>query len=242
MRHTGHARPCALLGAALLLAACSRQPPSPPTTPEPAAATAGTPTITATVPPTGAATLGPSAPAAAAELRVSSSPLASGTYTRSDFSPRITFAVDGPWYAVQLAPGFFDVQQDVGSPDVIAVQFANVEAIYGADGERVELAGADEAPGVLEANPAITVLGSSGSRIGGLEGVAVEIENSGDGDVRVLHVPAGPLAFSPGRRLWIALFDTTDGVLGILVGGSVATWEEALLAAEPVLESVRIGD
>jgi hypothetical protein len=30
-------------------------------------------------------------------------------------------------------------------------------------------------------------------------------------------------------------------VLAILVGGSVAKWDEALAAAEPVLESVTIG-
>ena len=44
-----------------------------------------------------------------------------------------------------------------------------------------------------------------------------------------------------GRRLWIALFDTPDGVLAVMVGGSVAGWEGALSAAEPVLESIVIG-
>jgi hypothetical protein len=57
----------------------------------------------------------------------------------------------------------------------------------------------------------------------------------------VLHAPPGALSISPGRRLWIAFFDTPDGLLAIMVGGSVAKWEEALAVAEPVLESVTIG-
>ena len=61
-------------------------------------------------------------------------------------------------------------------------------------------------------------------------------------DVPVLRVPAGPLAISPERRLWVSFFDTPDGVLAVMVGGSVARWDESLAAAEPVLESVRIGD
>jgi hypothetical protein len=60
--------------------------------------------------------------------------------------------------------------------------------------------------------------------------------------VHVMTVPPGPLSILPGRRLWIAFFDTPTGLLAIMVGGSVATWDEALAAAEPVLESIEIGD
>jgi hypothetical protein len=76
----------------------------------------------------------------------------------------------------------------------------------------------------------------------GLEGFTVEIENAAEGDVQVLRVPAGPLAISPERRLWVSFFDTPNGVLAVMVGGSVARWEDSLAIAEPVLESVRIGD
>jgi microcompartment protein CcmL/EutN len=54
-------------------------------------------------------------------------------------------------------------------------------------------------------------------------------------------VPPGPLGIDPGRRLWVAFLDTPDGLLAVMVGGSVAEWQAALDAAEPVLESVRIG-
>ena len=58
----------------------------------------------------------------------------------------------------------------------------------------------------------------------------------------VLHAPC-PVAISPQRRLWVSFFDVPgDGVLAVMVGGSVARWDKSLAAAEPVLESVRIGD
>ena len=56
-----------------------------------------------------------------------------------------------------------------------------------------------------------------------------------------MQVPPGALGIDPRRRLWIAFFDAHDGLLAIMVGGSVARWDEALAVAEPVLESVRIG-
>ena len=67
------------------------------------------------------------------------------------------------------------------------------------------------------------------------------VENSGDAHATVMVVPPGPLGIDPARRLWIAFFDTPDGLLAIMVGGSVADWQDALDAAEPVLESVQIG-
>ena len=54
-------------------------------------------------------------------------------------------------------------------------------------------------------------------------------------------MPPGALGIDPGRRRWIALFDSSDGLLAIMIGGWVARWDDALMAAEPVLESVRIG-
>ena len=174
------------------------------------------------------------------DLVVSDEQLAPGTYTRSDFTPRVTFEVSGEWYAVQEAAGFFDIQREVGSPHVIAVQFGNVEAVFGPDGERVPAASAAELAAAVASNPNLTVLGESGSRMGGLEGSLVEVENATAAQTRILDGPAGALAIDPGRRLWAALFDVEDGVLAIMVGGSAERWDEALLAAEPILETVTI--
>jgi hypothetical protein len=175
-----------------------------------------------------------------ADLIDTGQPLEAGRYTRSGFEPRIELELDGTWQAVQLFDGFFDVQQDVGTPDVIAVQFAKPSRIDGADGS-AEPAGAADAAELVHANPDLTVIESSDSRIGGLSGHQVTVANDGAAHARILLVPPGPLGIDPGRRLWIAFFDTDDGLLAIMVGGSTARWEEALTAAEPVLESVVIG-
>jgi hypothetical protein len=70
----------------------------------------------------------------------------------------------------------------------------------------------------------------------------VEHAAAGSADVSIMSVPPGPLMLSPDRRLWISFLDTSEGLLAILVGGSVARWDEALATAEPVLESVTIED
>ena len=186
--------------------------------------------------------MSPPASAAAGPLEIRGGDLAPGTYTHSGFQPRITFDVDEGWKGVQNTSGFFDIQQDPDTPEVIAVQFGNVDAVFGADGASVDIDQAADAVPAIAENPGLKVLGQSPSQMSGLQGLTVEVENAAEGDVPVLHVPAGPLAISPERRLWVSFFDTPDGVLAVMVGGSVARWEESLAAAEPVLESVHIGD
>ena len=176
----------------------------------------------------------------AMELTVSDAPLEPGRYTRSAFAPPITLDLTEGWRAVQLFDGFFDVQQDVGGPDVIAVQFANVRGVHGADGVTATT-DPDEAAAVLRSHPGLEVVESSQSRIGGLTGTQVTVENAGTAHAEVIQVPPGPLGIDPGRRLWIAFFETDHGLLAIMIGGSVDRWDETLLIAEPVLESVGIG-
>ena len=86
------------------------------------------------------------------------------------------------------------------------------------------------------------MLGQDESRLDGRDGFVIEVENATQTPTRVLQLLAGDLSIDPDRRLWIAFFDTGDGVLAIMVGGSAERWEEALLAAEPVLETVTIGN
>jgi len=177
------------------------------------------------------------------ELVASSDPLTPGHYTRTGFEPKVTFAVDGLWHAVQLFDGFFDIQQDVGSPDVIAVQFATPDAFYGAGNEAVPFyAPPPDVEAILRANPGLTVVETSTSRIGGHDGFQITVENAGNAAAQVMRVPPGPLSILPGRRLWIALFEVDERIFAIMVGGSVAKWDAALAAAEPLLESIEIGE
>jgi hypothetical protein len=216
----------------VLLAGCQ---PSATATPVPAP----TPTPTAAPTPTPPEPTSP----AATEISASRENLEAGRYTRRGFVPRVTVAVDGSWRAVQVLPGFFDVQQDVGSPDVIAVQFARPDGLYRGAGDLVAPSSAQAAVDALAANTMLEMVAQDTSLMSGLQGLAMVIENppTATADAQIMHVPPGPLLIAPGRRLWIAFFDTPEGLLAIMVGGSVARWDEALLAAEPVLESVTIG-
>jgi len=198
-------------------------------------------TVPSVVATTGPRPTAPAASGAVLQLRVTNDPLPAGTYARAGFEPAITFDLDGTWRAVQLLHGFFDVQDHPGSPDVIAVQFANVEGVYGANAASLTPKDAKAAADVLARHPGLTIVETSESKIGGLAGYQATVENATDGAVRVVDVPPGPLSILPGRRLWVAFFDTPEGLLAIMVGGSIAKWQEALGAAEPVLESVTIG-
>lgn len=174
------------------------------------------------------------------ELEVTGEALPAGRYTHPRFEPRITLELDGAWEAVQEVEGFFDVEQDVGSPHVIAVQFARPIGVY-AEQDAVEPESAAEAVELLGLNPNLEVIESSPSRIGGLDGSQVTVENVDEPHTHVLHLGAGGLGIDQGRRLWIAFFDTDDGLLAVMVGGSAERWDEALAAAEPVLESIEVG-
>lgn len=166
------------------------------------------------------------------ELEFTGQPLPAGTYTRTGFEPRIILDLNGDWQAVQLLEGFFDVQQLLDSPDVYAVQFA----------KPTNIDTAEDAVASLRASEDLVEVESSTSRIDGQEGLQITVENTSGSPTAIFEAPPGALSINDGRRLWIAFFDTEDGLLAIMVGGSVDQWDEALAAAEPVLESVRIGD
>ena len=165
------------------------------------------------------------------ELEATGEPLEPGTYTRSGFEPRISLEVGIGWESVQQATGFFDIEREVGSPDVIAVQFARP----------IDLEDAASAVEALNDAEVLTVVETSESLIGGLVGRQITVANESDAHAAVFDVPPGALGIDPGRRLWIAFFDTDHGLLAIMVGGSTARWQDALDAAEPVLETVTIG-
>jgi hypothetical protein len=177
------------------------------------------------------------------ELTATTDPLPPGAYTRSDFEPQVTFTLGEDWRAVQLHDGFFDVQRDIGSPDVIAVQFARPIRIWSASRlEAVTVASAQEAAGALTANDRLVIRETSESQLGGLTGTVVEVANAGEGHEHVMELTAGELGIDPNRQLWVGFYDTNAGLLAVMVGGSVDRWEQALAAAEPVLESIRISD
>lgn len=216
---------------AFLVAACGSTSPSGNPTPPPSLSPA----------PSASTLPSPAASGGTLELPSPGSALAPGTYTRSGFRPPVTLAVGDGWVVGTAGDGFFDVQQDRGSPDVIAVQLARVLGVVSAAASPAAVTSAADAVRAIHANPALTVVDESASRLGGLDGLNVVVENRGTATAGVMDVAPGRLSFDPGRKLWISFFDTTDGLVAVLVGGSIAKWDAALAAAEPVLESIAIG-
>lgn len=215
-----------LLGSslALLLVACGGPSPSP-----------GGPTATESA---DAASPGASSEGDdVAELPAPGGEIPPGTYTRSAFAPRVTFELGPGWTAEQLAAGFFDVEQDAGSVDVIAVQFGQVvghdsaQAAATAIAENVNL--------VVQSGPEEVALG-------GNSGIQVTVDTVDPPDTQppvfrqVVSVAAGPLSIASGRRLQLTFVDTDAGVLAVLVGGSIRNWDATLEAVTPVLDSLTI--
>ena len=205
-----------------LMVGCAAPLPSPTPTPTPSAA----PTSTQ-VPPTDNLNLG---------LPATGTALEPGGYFGSVLSLTIVFTVGPGWTHQQKAPEFFDIEQDVGSPDVIAVQFAGLH----------EIANATEVAGQIEAREDLTVSEREDveldCHLGAIRLTVTPTDTSPDSPQfwPVVDVAAGTLSVASGRRLQIDIFTFHMGTALILVGGSIAHWDETLAAAQPVLDSLRL--
>jgi hypothetical protein len=157
-----------------------------------------------------------------------------GRYRREGFEPPLTIDVPDGWFAVQDVSGFFDLEREVGTLDVIAVQFARP----------ADLTSANTAAATIRARPGLVVEETTSIEVGGLRGVRLVVD-AADTDIEaqvfvpVLEIALGAISIASGRRLELRLVDTADGLLAVLLGGSVRTWETARTAAEPILDSIR---
>ena len=219
-----------LMAVTMLLAACAAPSPTPSPTPSPQFVTAPPGPPCAAVGLVIGCTTGPEPPATMPPLGTE---LAPGAY-RAPLEIDVTFAVDAAWTYEQSALGFFDVQQYVGTPDVIAVQFAD----YG------QVASADEIASSIEAREHLSVSDRKSVSIGCREGVRLVVETTdpatSDPPItrRVIDLQAGPLSINSGRRLQINIIPFDIGVLIVMIGGSIQEWDQALAASKPVIESL----
>jgi hypothetical protein len=161
-------------------------------------------------------------------------PVEPGRYRREGFEPAFTFDVPDGWFAVQDVPGFFDLEREVGTLDVTAVQFARPS----------DLTSAAAAAEVIRARSGLMVAGPTAIEVGELEGVRLVVD-AADPDidaqvfVPVFEIALGPISIASGRRLEIRLVDTEAGLLAALLGGSVRRWDLARAEGTRVLDSIR---
>jgi hypothetical protein len=215
---------------AALVAGCGGAVTPPPVT-MPPAATPERPTPRASVEPTQTTRPAVALPAPVVELEA-------GTYLKEGFDPRVTFTIAEGWTAAQATAGFFDIQDDPGSVDVVAVQFGNV----------TEADTAEEVAANVAARPDLTVSEPDEVTIGGYTGVHLVVDTTDPLETSpvvfrpVIRLTPGDVSIASARRLDLNLLDVDGQVLAIMVGGSVAEWDHAMELATPVIESVQIGD
>jgi hypothetical protein len=161
-------------------------------------------------------------------------PVEPGRYRREGFEPAFTIDVPDGWFAVQDVPGFFDLERDVGTLDVTAVQFARPS----------DLTSAAAAANTIRARTGLVVDGPTPIEVGGLHGIRLVVD-AADPDIEaqvfvpVFEIDLGPISIASGRRLELRLVDTSAGLLAMLMGGSVRNWQRARIAAEPIVDSIR---
>ena len=192
-------------------------------------------------PAAGSASLNPSPIDAEQLVEGIDATLPAGTYTHEAFEPRITFDLDAGWVGTHLNPDFFDVQVDPDTPDVVAVQFARPTVIHTSIIQTDETAGAAEAAASLAANGTLEATEPEATVVDGRPGVRITVTARLNAQTPILAVEVGTLSILAGRRLELTFVDLPDGLLAIMVGGSVADWDRAMTLSEPVLASVRIG-
>lgn len=181
-------------------------------------------------------------------LERSGEPLRPGRYLEPGFRPPISFAIERPgvWVARQFVDGFFDIQKEPDTLDVIAVQFCRPSAVHRSADEAAPAGYASEAIAALQSNADLTVSAPLTGAIAGIPTTTIDIETTTppDSDAPifspVLRIEAGPISLASARRLRISWLDLPDGLVAILVGGSTADWTRATTAADEILATVRL--
>jgi hypothetical protein len=161
-------------------------------------------------------------------------PLIPGRYTAQVLGLTVGFGIDEDWVREQDATDFFDVERDPASPDVIAVQFAGVSRPWADVAEEIRGMGdlTFDPPGagtfVLNCELGLPRLTVSPS----------DVDPDSPQFWPVLDTNAGTLSVASGRRLQIDFVALGDKTVLIMVGGSIAHWDDTQFAAGPVLSSL----
>lgn len=216
-----------ILAAALLAvsaAACGPGTPSPP--PSPSSSVTPAPSV--------------SSASDVRELIDGAGLLPAGRYTPSGSRPSVTIEVPEGWAVGSVRDDYVAISHALEGGRAVELLVANVEAVVDSAGEENEAGNAEAVAQRIREDPEVEVIGSSGSRMSGLDGFTLEVENATTARRQLLTTMSERVGIEPGARLWLSLFDTADGLLAIAVASPEATWDEALAIAEPVLESVTI--
>ena len=168
-------------------------------------------------------------------------PLEPGRYTHEGFRPATSFEVGEGWFGAHLYADFYDVQVDPNTPDVVAVQLARPSALHSAVIATEDATTAAAAAASLASNETLEATDPEAVTVDGRPGVRLTVTARLDAETPIMEVAEGTLSILADRRLEVTFVDLEDGLLAVLLGGSVADWERATELGHPVIETLRIG-
>ncbi|MEO8247534.1 MAG: hypothetical protein ABI622_10495 [Chloroflexota bacterium] len=168
-------------------------------------------------------------------------PLEPGRYTHEGFTPATSFEVGPGWFGAHLYADFYDVQVDPNTPDVVAVQLARPSALHTSVIATDDATTAAAAAASLASNETLEATAAEAVTVGGHDGVRLTVTARLDAETPIMEVAEGTLSILADRRLEITFVNLEDGLLAILLGGSVADWERAIELGHPVIATLRVG-
>ena len=136
-----------------------------------------------------------------------------GTYTYSQFEPRIEVTLpDDEWTTFHLIPDFFDVAIETEEGPV-AVMFLDPIAFLDAEEEEAQAATPQEAIELLADHDGTTLSEPRPVQIGGLSGLEVDADFEID-NTHVIRVSGGDIGFGPSSDVRLAVLEADDGHAG----------------------------
>jgi hypothetical protein len=168
-------------------------------------------------------------------------PLAPGRYTHEGFSPATSFEVGAGWFGAHLYADFYDVQVDPNTPDVVAVQLSRPRALHTSVIRTDDATSAAAAAASLASNETLDATAAEPVTVDGHPAVRLTVTARLDAETPIMEVAEGTVSILANRRLEVTFVDLEDGLLAILLGGSVADWQRATELGHPVIETLRIG-
>ncbi|HET6745322.1 MAG TPA: hypothetical protein VFH90_05650 [Candidatus Limnocylindria bacterium] len=180
----------------------------------------------------------PSASPTASAAEVANGPLEPGTYTASDFSPRIEVTVPERWENFHTDPRFWDIVRvtDDG-PIVLLVQQPTI--VFGPP-EGGSATTPEEGMALLRQNSGLTVSEAEPIQIGGQDGLVVDIAATEE-DTQVFAGERPLLGIGPTDSIRVALFAVDEGLLIIGFISPAGQMQAALNELQPMVDSIRIG-
>jgi len=173
--------------------------------------------------------------AGATRLPGSETPLRPGTYAFTGFEPSLSFRLGTGWESGHELDDFFDVAH-VQHPAVVVV-FADLGFVYDGQGVRRDVAAMTpgEAAAVLAANPVLGAGPVTPTKVGGVEGAAVELTPRGG-----QHIFGRTVTYTVLRsRSYRLTFLETPGSMLVIMAVAIHRPPDATFAlAKQVMDSV----